>query len=37
MKKFDQWNELKKQVNDRNENFYVNPREVRYAYLGVNI
>ncbi len=37
MKKFDQWNDLKKEVNDRNEKFYVNPREVRYAHLGINI
>ncbi|MEZ5059725.1 MAG: hypothetical protein R2879_22050 [Saprospiraceae bacterium] len=37
MKNFDAWNDLKKLVNERNELFYINKREIRYTYLGVNI
>jgi len=37
MKRFDQWNILKKKVNEYQSPIYVREREVRSAYLGENV
>ncbi len=37
MKKFDQWNILKKKVNAQKGNVFVRPREVWYAHIWVNV
>lgn len=37
MKRFDEWNILKKKVNDLKDDLFVRPREIRYAHLGINV
>ena len=37
MKQFDRWNKLKKKVNEKQPEFFVNEREVRYAHVGLNV
>lgn len=37
MKQFDKWNKLKNKVNEKQPEFFVNEREVRYAHLGLNV
>lgn len=37
MKRFDEWNILKKKVNDIKDDLYVNPREIWFAHLGINV
>jgi len=38
MQKFDTWNDEKKILNNKKrENFYINPREIWYTKMGINI
>lgn len=37
MKRFDEWNILKKKVNDITDDLFVSQREIWYAQLGINI
>ena len=38
MQKFDDWNDEKKALNSKKrEDFYINPREIWYTKMGVNI
>jgi len=37
MKRFDERNILKKKVNDIKDDLFVNPREVWFAHLGINV
>jgi mRNA interferase MazF len=36
-KDFDQWNSLKKQLNENERIFYAHPREIWWCSLGINI
>lgn len=37
MKNFNEWNDIKKNIEKQNRNFYVKPREVVWIHLGVNV
>lgn len=37
MKKFDDWNILKKKIHNQTGQLYINEREIRFAHIGVNV
>ncbi len=37
MKRFDDWNEMKKWIHEKATNFYVSEREVWFVHLGTNV
>ena len=37
MKKFDEWNEVKKDISKKNRKFFIKEREIYWVHLGENI
>ena len=37
MKEFDKWNEVKKNISNNNQKFFIKQREIYWIYLGENI